>query len=51
MLALSAVFFETYRARLTDALGPRRLADLEDDLEQMAAPIADNLRGFPGWLA
>jgi DNA-binding MarR family transcriptional regulator len=51
MLALSAAFFETYRARLTDALGPGRLAELEDDLEQMAAPIGDNWRGFPGWLA
>jgi DNA-binding MarR family transcriptional regulator len=51
MLALSDAFFETYRDRLTDALGPRRLAELEDGLEQMAAPIADNLRGFPGWLA
>jgi DNA-binding MarR family transcriptional regulator len=51
MLALSAVFFETYHARLTAALGPRRLAELEDDLEQMAAPIRDRLRGLPGWLA
>lgn len=51
MLALSAVFFETYRARLTDVLGPRRLAELEDDLELMAAPSRDRLRGFPGWLA
>lgn len=51
MLALSAVFFETYRARLADVLGPRRLAELEDDLEQMAAPSSDRWRGFPGWLA
>jgi len=51
MLVLSASFFETYRSRLTDVLGPRRLAELEDDLEQMAAPIGDYLRGFPGWLA
>ena len=51
MLALSARFFETYRTRLTDVLGPRRLAELEDDLEQMAAPIGDYLRGLPGWLA
>jgi DNA-binding MarR family transcriptional regulator len=50
MLALSAAFFESYRARLGDALGPDRLAELEDDLEQMAAPIGDHLRGFPGWL-
>lgn len=51
MLALSAVFFETYRARLADVVGPRRLADLEDDLEQMAASSRYRLRGFPGWLA
>jgi DNA-binding MarR family transcriptional regulator len=51
MLALSAVFFEAYRARLADALGPRRLADLEDDLEQLAASSGYRLRGFPGWLA
>jgi DNA-binding MarR family transcriptional regulator len=51
MLALSAVFFDTYSARLTDALGPRRLAELEDVLEQMAAPIRDHLRGVPGWLS
>jgi hypothetical protein len=50
MLALSAVFFETYRARLADVLGPRRLAELEDDLEQIAAPSWDRLRGLPGWL-
>jgi DNA-binding MarR family transcriptional regulator len=50
VLALSAVFFDTYRARLTDALGPRRLAELEGGLEQIAAPIRDHLRGFPGWL-
>jgi DNA-binding MarR family transcriptional regulator len=51
MLALSAAFFETYRLRLTDALGPRRVAELENDLEQMAAPTGDDFRGFPGWLA
>lgn len=50
MLALSAEFFEAYHARLVDALGPRRLAELEDGLEHMAAPIIDRLRGFPGWL-
>jgi DNA-binding MarR family transcriptional regulator len=50
MLALSAVFFETYRARLAEVLGPRRLAELEDDLEQMAAPSKGRLRSFPGWL-
>lgn len=51
MLTLSAVFFDAYRARLTTALGPRRLAELEDDLEQMAAPSEDRLHSFPGWLA
>lgn len=51
MLALSAVFFEKYRARLADVLGSHRLAELEDDLEQMAASSGDRWRGFPGWLA
>ncbi|HEY1616150.1 MAG TPA: MarR family transcriptional regulator [Streptosporangiaceae bacterium] len=51
MLALSAVFFEAYRARLIDTLGAHRLAELEDGLEQIAAPMRDQLRGFPGWLA
>jgi DNA-binding MarR family transcriptional regulator len=50
MLTLSAQFFEDFRARLTDALGPDRVAELEDDLEQMAAPSGDHLRGLPGWL-
>ena len=51
MLALSATFFDAYHTRLAQALGPRRLADLEDDLEQIAAPSGDYLRGFPGWMA
>lgn len=51
MLRLSAAFFETYRAHLTNALGPARLAQLEDDLDHMATPAKDGLRGFPGWLA
>jgi len=51
MLALSAAFFETYHSRLTQLLGPRRLSELEDALERMAAPTADYLRGFPGWIA
>jgi DNA-binding MarR family transcriptional regulator len=51
MLALSAAFFETYRARLTQTLGPRQLAELEDGLQQMAASIEDSLGGFPGWMA
>jgi DNA-binding MarR family transcriptional regulator len=50
MLTLSAAFFHTYRTRLSDALGARRLAELEIDLERMAAPVGDNWRGFPGWL-
>jgi DNA-binding MarR family transcriptional regulator len=51
MLALSAVFFETYHNRLTQMLGPRRLAELEDGLEHMAAPTTEYLHGFPGWIA
>jgi DNA-binding MarR family transcriptional regulator len=51
MLGLSAAFFEAYRTRLTQTLGPRQLAQLEDGLQQMAAPIEDSLRGFPGWMA
>jgi DNA-binding MarR family transcriptional regulator len=51
MLMLSAEFFETYRARLTDALGPERLAELENDLDRMAAPSKGRWRGLPGWLA
>ncbi len=51
MLALSAAFFETYRTRLIQTLGPRQLAELEDGLQQMAAPIEDSLGGFPGWMA
>lgn len=51
MLAMSALFFQTYRARLAEVIGPSRLAELEEDLEQMAAPSKDRLRGFPGWLA
>ena len=50
MLALSAEFFEAYHARLTDALGRRRLVELENDLEQMAAPNKERFPGFPGWL-
>jgi DNA-binding MarR family transcriptional regulator len=51
MLRLSAMFFETYRARLASKVGPRRLADAEDTLEEIGAPTGDYLRGFPGWLA
>lgn len=50
MLALSAAFFETYRARLAQTLGPRQLAELEDGLQGMAASSSDHLRGFPGWM-
>jgi DNA-binding MarR family transcriptional regulator len=51
MLALSAAFFETHHARLAQTLGPRRLAELEDVLQGIAAPGGDHLRGFPGWMA
>jgi DNA-binding MarR family transcriptional regulator len=51
MLGLSAVFFETYRAQLASKVGPRRLTEVEDILEEIGAPIGDYLRGFPGWLA
>jgi DNA-binding MarR family transcriptional regulator len=50
MLALSAAFFETYHARLAQTLGPRRLAELEDGLQGMAAPTGNYLRAFPGWM-
>jgi DNA-binding MarR family transcriptional regulator len=51
MLALSAAFFEAYRTRLTHDLGLHQLTELEDGLQHMAGPIADSLRGFPGWIA
>ena len=51
MLALSATFFDAYHARLAHALGRPRLAELEDDLQQIAAPGWNYLRGFPGWMA
>jgi DNA-binding MarR family transcriptional regulator len=51
MLALSAVFFDTYHARLSQSLGSRQLAELEDGLGQMAVPIEDYIGGFPGWMA
>ena len=51
MLGLSAVFFATYRTQLASKVGPRRLAEVEDTLEEIGAPIGDYLRGFPGWLA
>jgi DNA-binding MarR family transcriptional regulator len=51
MLGLSAVFFEAYRARLASKVGPRRLAEAEDILEEIVTPTGDYLRGFPGWLA
>jgi DNA-binding MarR family transcriptional regulator len=51
MLGLSATFFETYRAHLSDELGPERLAQLEDDLEHIATPARGRLHGVPGWLA
>lgn len=51
MLRLSAVFFETYRTRLASKVGPRRLTEVENTLEEIGAPFGDYLRGFPGWLA
>lgn len=51
MLSLSAAFFETYHRRLAQALGHQRLTELEDDLEQVAGPPWDSLRGLPGWMA
>jgi DNA-binding MarR family transcriptional regulator len=51
MLALSAAFFESYRAGLTHAMGRNRVAELENDLQQMAAPNGDHIGGFPGWMA
>ncbi|HTR71516.1 MAG TPA: MarR family transcriptional regulator [Mycobacteriales bacterium] len=50
MLSLSAEFFESYRGRLAEALGHERLAELEDDLERVAGPPWDSLRGLPGWM-
>ena len=50
MLALSAAFFAAYRTRLTQNLGPRQVAELEDGLEEMAGATEDSLRGFPGWM-
>jgi DNA-binding MarR family transcriptional regulator len=51
MLSLSASFFESHHGRLAQALGRRRLAELEDDLQQMSGPPWDSLRGLPGWMA
>jgi DNA-binding MarR family transcriptional regulator len=51
MLSLSAVFFDSYHRRLAGALGHQRLTELEDDLQQMAGPLGDSLRGLPGWMA
>jgi DNA-binding MarR family transcriptional regulator len=50
VLSLSAAFFESYHTRLARALGGRRLAELEDDLQLMAGPLGDSLRGLPGWM-
>jgi DNA-binding MarR family transcriptional regulator len=50
MLALSAAFFETYHARLTQTLGSRQLAELENGLQEMGGAIQDSIRGFPGWM-
>jgi DNA-binding MarR family transcriptional regulator len=50
MLSLSAAFFESYHRRLARALGRQRLTELEDDLQRMAGPLGDSLRGLPGWM-
>lgn len=50
MLSLSAAFFESYHRRLAQDLGARRLAELEDDLEQVAGPFGASLAGLPGWM-
>lgn len=50
MLSLSAAFFDSYHKRLAEALGHQRLAELEDELQQMAGPLGDSLRGLPGWM-
>src|SRR5689334_5270686 len=50
MLSLSAAFFESHHGRLARALGVRRLAELEDDLQRIAGPLGDSLRGLPGWM-
>jgi hypothetical protein len=47
---LSAACFEAYYMRLGQALGHQRITEFEDDLQEMAGPTADSLRGLPGWL-
>ena len=50
MLALSATFFEDYHSRLASAIGVRRLAGLEDDLQAIAEQSGSYHLGFPGWI-
>ncbi len=50
MLSLSAAFFDFYHMRLVETLGHKRLTEIEDDLQQMAGPLGDSLRGLPGWM-
>ena len=50
MLSLSAAFFESYRGRLAETFGHQRLAELEDDLQQIAGQPWNSLRGLPGWI-
>ena len=50
MLALSAAFFDDYRARLLETFGADRVGQLEHDLEQIAGRSESDFRGFPGWL-
>jgi DNA-binding MarR family transcriptional regulator len=50
MLSLSATFFESHHRHLAQVLGHQWLAELEDDLQQIAGPPEDSLRGLPGWM-
>jgi DNA-binding MarR family transcriptional regulator len=50
MLSLSAMFFESFHRRLAQTLGHERLAALEGDLQRMAGPPWESLRGLPGWM-
>jgi DNA-binding MarR family transcriptional regulator len=50
MLALSAEIFDRLRGEWAERLGTRRLARLEDDLRELAAPSRAKLGDLPGWL-
>jgi DNA-binding MarR family transcriptional regulator len=49
LLALSATGFERIRRQWVHQLGARRVAALEDDLQDVAGPAA-KLGDLPGWL-